>query len=104
MGLIIFAILGTLVGLLIGAALPMAPRGSLPAVIGLTGGLFGGTGIALLVGMNPLSQGWSLLAWFGAVGGAVVVMALYALIVAPGSNPSQSATGSGDRTTSGTGP
>ncbi|MEX0659796.1 MAG: hypothetical protein WD080_11735 [Egibacteraceae bacterium] len=99
MGLVMFAILGALVGLLIGASLEMAPRGSLPAVIGLTGGVFGGTGVAFLVGMDPLAQAWSLLAWVGALAGAVVVMALYALIVAPGSNPAQSATGSGDRTT-----
>lgn len=104
MGLIMFAILGLLVGVLVGYQLPVAPRGGLPAVIGLTAGLIGGTGAALLVGMNPLTQAWSLLAWVGAIFMAVIVMALYALISAPGSAPEEPLTGTGDRSTSGRGP
>lgn len=99
MGLIMFIIIGMLVGVLIGYQLPMAPKGGLPAVIGLTGGLIGGTAAAVLVGMNPLTQAWSFMAWAGALVGAVVVMACYALIAAPGTNPEEMTTGSGDRTT-----
>lgn len=104
MGLLVFMILGLLIGLVLGSQLSVSPKGGLPGVIGLTGGLFGGTGAAVLVGMDPLTQAWSLLAWVGAIGMAVVFIAFYALISTPGAAPVESLTGSGDRSTSGRGP
>lgn len=58
----------------------------------------GGIAGAALVGMNALTQVWSPVAWVGAVAGAVVVLALYALIATPGEHPEE-ATGTGDATT-----
>lgn len=99
MGLLVFMVLGLLIGSLIGYKMPMAPGGTLlTAVIGLVGALVGGIAGAALVGMNALTQFWSLVAWLGAVAGAVVFMALYALIATPGPHPEE-ATGTGDATT-----
>lgn len=104
MGLVMFIVLGLLVGVVVGSLLPAVHRGPLPAVIGMTSGLLFGTGTAALVGMNPLTQAWSFAAWVGAIAGAVIVMALYALITEPGTTPGlEMTTGSGDRTTSGRG-
>ena len=98
MGLIVFIILGLLIGSLIGYKMPVAPGGpALTSVIGLVGALAGGIAGAVLVGMNPLTEFWSLVAWLSAVAGAVVVMALYALIASPGPHPEEA--GSGDATT-----
>lgn len=99
MGLIMFMILGLLVGAGLGYKLETAPRAAVPAVIGVTGGLFGGTGTAVLMGVNPLTTGFNLFTWLGAIAGAVVIMALFALIAAPGGSPTHAATGTGDRTT-----
>lgn len=103
MGLVVFVIIGLVIGVVIGFQLGNAPRGALPAVIGLTGGVIGGIAGAALSGMDPLTQVWSLPAWAGAVIGAVVLMTCFALIAAPGGNPSQGMTGTGDRSTSGRG-
>ncbi len=104
MGLLVFMILGLLIGVVVGSLLPVAPKGGLPGVIGLTGGLFGGVGAAVLVGMDPLTQAWSFFAWVGAIAMAVVFMTFYALISSPGAAPVESLTNSGDRSTSGRGP
>lgn len=99
MGLIMFIIIGAVIGLLIGAAIPHTP-GGLAMVIGLLGGLIGGIAGAALGGMNPLTQVFGLWAWVGAIVGAILVMAVYALIAAPGTPPRQEARpASGDRTT-----
>lgn len=99
MGLLAFIILGLLIGSLIGYKMPVAPGGTvLTAVIGIVGALAGGIVGATLVGMRPLTEFWSLMAWVSAVAGAVVVLALYALIASPGPHPEE-ATGSGDATT-----
>lgn len=104
MGLLAFVVIGALIGIVIGYRLPVAPGGGpLASVIGLTGGLVGGIAAAVLIGMNPLTQFWSLIAWLAAAAGAVVIMSLFALIAAPGPDPAEP-TGSGDRTTSGAGP
>lgn len=100
MGLLVFAVIGVVVGVVIGYKMPQAPGGpSVTAVIGLTGGLAGGIGGSVLSGGNPLSSFglWSLI---GALAGAIVVLALYALIAAPGlgTGPGES-TDSGDATT-----
>lgn len=99
MGLLAFIVLGLLIGSLIGYRMPVAPGGTpLAAVIGLVGAVAGGIFGATLVGMSPLTEFWSLVAWAGAVAGAIVVLALYALIASPGPRPEE-ATGSGDATT-----
>lgn len=99
MGLIAFILLGLIIGTLVGYKMPVAPGGTvLTTVIGLVGALAGGIAAAILVGMNPLTEFWSLVAWVSAVAGAVVVLALYALIALPGPHPEE-ATGSGDATT-----
>lgn len=99
MGLLAFVVLGLLIGSLIGYKMPVAPGGTaLTAVIGLVGALAGGVVGATLVGMSPLTEFWSLVAWVSAVAGAVVVLALYALIASPGPHPEE-ATGTGDAST-----
>lgn len=99
MGLLAFIVLGLLIGSVVGYKMPMAPGGTLlTAVIGLVGALVGGIAAAALVGMNALTQFWSLGAWVGAVAGAVVILALYALVASPGPHPEE-ATGTGDKTT-----
>lgn len=98
MGILMFIILGAVVGLVIGAGMPHAPGGAmLTGLIGLVGGLIGGIAGAGLTGMNPLSQFFGFWAWVGAIAGAILVLAAYALIGAGGAASEMS--DSGDRTT-----
>lgn len=100
MGLIVYAVLGFIIGIVIGASLDDAPGGPpLTGVIGLTGALIGGIFSTTVTGADPLVEFWNLWGLLGAVAGAIIVMALYALIAAPGSSGRQETTGSGDATT-----
>lgn len=99
MGILAFIIVGFVIGALVGAAMPEDAGGTiLTMVAGLTGALFGGIFAAAITGMNPLTQFFGLWAWVGAVAGAVIVLALYSLIVTAGKAPEDTA-GSGDATT-----
>lgn len=100
MGLIVYVVLGLIVGLVIGGSMRGAPGGPpLTAVIGLTGGLIGGIFGAAVVGADPLIEFWNGWALLGALAGAIIVMALFALIAAPGSSGRMHSTSSGDGTT-----
>lgn len=106
MGLIMFIILGAIVGVVVGMGMPHAPGGTLlTAVIGLVGGLIGGIGLGAVGGMDPLAQFFSLWGWVGAILGAILVLAVYALIASPkvgpgdAQGPEHGSPASGDRTT-----
>lgn len=99
MGIVAFIVVGLIIGAVVGAAMPEDTGGTaLTIVAGMTGALFGGIIGASLGGMDPLTQLFGLWAWVGAIAGAVIVLALYSLIVTAGEAP-QSAAGSGDATT-----
>lgn len=99
MGLIAFMIVGLIIGAVVGAAMPEDAGGTILTIVaGMTGALFGGIFGATIGGMDPLTQMFGLWAWVGAFAGAIVVLALYSLIVTAGQAP-QSTAGSGDGTT-----
>lgn len=106
MGLIMFIILGAIVGVVVGMGMPHAPGGTLlTGIIGLVGGLIGGIGVGAVVGMDPVGQLFNLWAWIGAIAGAILVLAVYALIASPNfgpgnaQGPEHGSPASGDRTT-----
>ena len=82
MGLIAFAVLGLLVGMLARALMsPDDPGGVLfTMVIGMVGGLAGGVFTSMIVGMNPLTEFWDALAMVGAFAGSIVLLTVYLLI------------------------
>lgn len=99
MGLLAFIIVGLIIGAVVGAGMPEDTGGTaLTVVAGMTGAIFGGISGAALGGMNPITELFGLWAWVGAFAGAIVVLALYSLIVTAGEAP-QSAANSGDATT-----
>lgn len=99
MGILAFIVVGLVIGALVGAAMPEDTGGTvLTIVAGMTGALFGGLFGAAIGGMDPLTQFFGLWAWVGAIAGAVIVLALYSLIVTAGEAP-RSMAGSGDGTT-----
>lgn len=99
MGIIAFIVVGLVIGVVVGANMPEDAGGTvLTIVAGMTGALFGGIFAAAISGMNPLTQFFGLWAWVGAIAGAVIVLALYTLIVTAGEAP-RSTAGSGDATT-----
>lgn len=99
MGIIAFIVVGFIIGALVGASMPEDTGGTILTIVaGITGALFGGIFAAAITGMNPLSQFFGLWAWVGAIAGAVIVLALYSLIVTAGEAP-RSMANSGDATT-----
>ncbi|MEX0659386.1 MAG: hypothetical protein WD080_09660 [Egibacteraceae bacterium] len=86
MGIAAFALIGVVVGVFMRALMPHDDPGGVlfTAVIGLFGGLAGGVFVALIVGMDPTVQFFDLLAWVGALAGAVVILTFYKLISTQG--------------------
>lgn len=82
MGLVAFAVIGLLIGIVFRALMPQDDPGGVlfTMVIGLAGGFGGGVFVSLVVGMDPIEQFFDVLTWAGAVGGAVVLLLAYKLI------------------------
>lgn len=82
MGFIAFLVLGLIAGAIAKAILPGRQGGGWIAtlLLGVVGAMLGGWLGGLLFGAN-LEEFWSLESWLLAIGGSIVVLLIYGLIV-----------------------
>lgn len=82
MGFIAFLVLGLIAGAIAKAILPGRQGGGWIAtlLLGVVGAMLGGWLGSLLFGAN-LEEFWSLESWLLAIGGSIVVLLIYGLIV-----------------------
>lgn len=82
MGFIAFLILGLIAGAIAKAILPGRQGGGWIAtlLLGVVGAMLGGWLGSMLFGAD-MSEFWSLESWLLAIGGAIIVLLIYGLIV-----------------------
>lgn len=82
MGFIAFLVLGLIAGAIAKAILPGEQGGGwfTTLLLGVVGAMLGGWLGGMLFGAN-LGEFWSLESWLVAIGGSIVVLLLYGLIV-----------------------
>ncbi len=83
MGIIAFIILGLLAGLIAKALLPGDDPGGLivTAIIGVVGALLGGFLAGVLFDADPLDEFFDVSTWLTAIVGAIVLLAIYRVVV-----------------------
>ncbi len=89
MGFIAFLVLGLIAGAIAKAILPGRQGGGWIAtlLLGVVGAMLGGWLGSVLFGAS-LQEFWSLQTWLLAIGGAIIVLLIYGLIVGRGSRRS----------------
>ena len=83
MGIIAFIILGLLAGLIAKAIMPGKDPGGyiITTVIGVAGALIGGFLAAAIFGAHPLDEFFDISTWLTAIVGAVILLALYRVVI-----------------------
>lgn len=83
MGIIAFIILGLLAGIIAKAIMPGNDPGGfiVTALIGIAGALIGGFLAGALFGADPLDEFFDISTWLTAIVGAIILLALYRVIV-----------------------
>lgn len=83
MGIIAFIILGLLAGLIAKALLPGDDPGGLivTTIIGVVGALLGGFLAGVLFDADPLDEFFDVSTWLTAIVGAIVLLAIYRVVV-----------------------
>lgn len=83
MGIIAFIILGLLAGLIAKAIMPGNDPGGyiVTAVIGIAGALLGGFLAGALFGADPLDEFFDISTWLTAIVGAIILLAIYRVMV-----------------------
>jgi uncharacterized membrane protein YeaQ/YmgE (transglycosylase-associated protein family) len=83
MGIIAFIILGLLAGAVAKALMPGDDPGGwiITTIIGVVGALLGGFLAAAIFGAHPLDEFFDISTWLTAIVGAIILLALYRVIV-----------------------
>jgi uncharacterized membrane protein YeaQ/YmgE (transglycosylase-associated protein family) len=83
MGIIAFIILGLLAGIIAKALLPGDDPGGLiiTTIIGIVGALLGGFLAAALFDAHPLDEFFDISTWITAIVGAIILLAIYRMVV-----------------------
>jgi uncharacterized membrane protein YeaQ/YmgE (transglycosylase-associated protein family) len=83
MGIIAFIILGLLAGLIAKAIMPGNDPGGyiVTTIIGVVGALLGGFLAGALFDADPLDEFFDISTWLTAIGGSIILLAIYRLVV-----------------------
>jgi uncharacterized membrane protein YeaQ/YmgE (transglycosylase-associated protein family) len=87
MGIIAFIILGLLAGIIAKAIMPGRDPGGIivTALVGIAGALLGGFLAGAIFDADPLDEFFDVSTWLTAIVGAIILLAIYRVIVGDGS-------------------